>query len=123
MRDGDMSSTRYETTRIEIRGYLVGAGWWPGRERWKACRYTAADRPFADGALAETLRDHVLRITNDHDFQSCDIAQGIVIVTRRSRTTGALRARAVDLERFPSVADMVRRDWFPSFDEDEGEDD
>ena len=56
-----------------------------------------------------TLRDMVLKATNDGDFQSCEIADATVTFERtvygetRTRTV----KRHVDIRQFPSVADCV----------------
>ena len=121
---------RTQTTRtIELRGYLVGAIWWPvGAECWKDLAYdiTREDARFSEPG---TLRDHVLAATNDGDFQGCTIAQGELIATSRTiawddsgrvlrETT---RRHHWPLDRFKSVADCLHDDpdWLPSYPEDD----
>ena len=63
--------------------------------------------PFVD--VRKTLRDALLEITRDGDFQSCAVYNGSLSIsrTRRTATTCTTRVRSFDLSRFPSVADMV----------------
>ena len=109
------------TTQITIRGFLVGTIWMPAAECWKELDYdvTREDARFTEPG---TLRDHVLRATNDGDFQGCDIAQGELIVTRTTISGGTriTRTRAFPLTLFPSIQDCLHDDpdWFPTFAED-----
>lgn len=107
-------------TNISLRGYVVGSIWWPvGAECFKPLNYsiTREDQRFTEPG---TLRDHVLRATNDGDFQSTTLAQAELVIERRN---GARRViRSFPLSRFPSVADCLHpdgEDWFPDFGEDD----
>ena len=102
-------------TSIEITGYLVGPIWWPaGLECYKHFTYdlTCEDQRLCgrDGKHEPgTLRDHILRITQDGDFQSCEIADAALCITVYK--TNRHRSRLFDLELFPSIADCVKTDW------------
>jgi hypothetical protein len=109
-------------TQIKITGYLVGYIWMPCGECWKDLEYdlSGEQRRFIEPG---TLRDHVLRATNDGDFQSCSIAQGEIVVTRTSRSGGTTirRTRSFPMSMFPSVSDLIHDDpdWFPCFNDEE----
>ena len=99
---------------VEISGFLVGPIWWPaGAECFKPFRY---DVTAEDTGLSEpgTLRDHVLRITNDGDFQFCALAQAELTITLYKPSLS--RSRSWPLEHFPSIADCLHGDpdWFPA---------
>lgn len=103
--------------QINITGFLVGPIWWPaGAECFKRLSYdvTREDARFLEPG---TLRDHVLRATNDGDFQGCAIAQGELTITstRCDGATRVTRSRTWPLDRFPSIADCLHEDpdWFP----------
>jgi hypothetical protein len=113
--------------RIEytISGYLVGQIWMPATECWKDVNYTFVrheeDRanPWQDAR--EDLREAMLHVTNDGDFQSCGVSHGVL--TARILKQGAGRRYVHEhswpLDQFPSVCDMVRTDWEgPVYDED-----
>jgi hypothetical protein len=110
------------TFHHSIRGYLVGALWWPiGAEAWKSVDYdlTAEDRRFGE---PQPIREHVLQVTNDGDFAGgCEVANGELITTA-TITRGARvyqRTRVTLLERFQSVADLILLDWAgPTSDDD-----
>jgi hypothetical protein len=107
-------------TDISLRGFVVGPIWWPaGAECFKDLAYSITRE---DGRLTEpgTLRDHVLRATNDGDFQHCTIALGEIVVTcvRGRRKV----QRSFPLRKFPSIADCLHPegdDWCPSFPDDD----
>lgn len=96
----------------KIRGYLVGNIWMPNAECYKPIDYDLDDQ---DARWSErgTLRDHVLRATNDGDFQSCTIADGYLeLTTRRATKTGMVtRIKRIELFAFPSISDCVKADW------------
>lgn len=107
---------------FKITGYLVGPIWWPsGSECWKDLDY---DLSSEDARFTEpgTLRDHILRATNDGDFQNCSIAHGELVATRcyRRGERTVREVRSWPLERFPSIADCLHDDldWFPDCRED-----
>src|ERR1700728_658175 len=94
----------HTTTRIisvQIRGYVVGALWWPtGAEAWKDLNYDLT-RESGRFMTRPGLRDHLVNIISDGDFQGgATIAQGSVIVRifnpRRNRTV----TREFPLSRF-----------------------
>jgi hypothetical protein len=111
-------------TQITLRGYLVGSIWWPvGAECYKHLTYdvTREDSRFTEPG---TLRDHVLRATNDGDFQCATIACGELIAERREIKDGRERIvrRSFPLSRFPSVADCLHPEgdaWWPPSDFDD----
>ena len=100
------------TFQHTLLGYLVGDIWMPQTECWKDLAYdlTSEDARFTEPG---TLRDHVLRATNDGDFQSCEIADGVLktVATIRKGERLYRRVRYTDLNACKSVADMVRREW------------
>ena len=101
---------------ISLSGYLVGPIWWPSEECYKRFDYNLTDEE-SRWSEPGTLRDHVLAITNDGDFQHCEIADGILEIT--TYKTNRRRSRIFDLSMFPSIADCIKSDWCgPSFDDD-----
>lgn len=104
-------------TDISLRGYVVGPIWWPaGAECYKPIRYsiTNEDARFTEPG---TLRDHVLRATNDGDFQSATLACAAIVIERRQGNRRVIRS--FPLARFPSVADCLHPDgddWCPQYD-------
>lgn len=104
-------------TEFTIRGYLVGTIWMPAAECYKNVSYTfvrnECERRSAWQDAHETLRDALLQITNDGDFQSCAVADGVLTVTRQDGSGGRKRSysRCFPLDRFDSVSDMIRADW------------
>ena len=96
-------------SEITISGYVVGPIWWPtGAECYKPFTYhlTREDERFTEPG---TLRDHVLAITRDGDFQHCEIADGFLEITIRK--PGRSRSRVFELDIFPSIADCLKDDW------------
>ena len=104
-------------TEIRITGYVVGPIWWPvGEECYKAFTYNVTNEKKR-WSEPGTLREHVLAITNDGDFQGCEIADGTLEVTIYKPNRS--RSRTFDLTLFPSIADCVKTDWCgPSFDDE-----
>ena len=105
-------------SKITISGFLVGPIWWPsGSECFKPFRHDVADKEsrWSDKG---TLRDHILAITQDGDFQNCAIAQGEIVATRTNgrRTV----TRSFPLDQFPSVRDCLHKDpdWIPDYGDD-----
>lgn len=101
---------------ISLRGYIVGPIWWPaGAECFKPLDYDiTSESARMDGG---TLRDHVLRATNDGDFQSATLAHAELVVERRNGSRRVIRS--FPLSRFPSVADCLHPegdDWCPQTD-------
>lgn len=104
-------------TEYTINGYVVGKIWMPATECWKELNYTFVRseeeraHPWQDAR--DDLRDAMLHVTNDGDFQSCRVCHGQLTV-RKISETGARKIvteRIFDLAKFKSVADMVRDDW------------
>lgn len=106
---------------IHVSGYLVGNTWWPNAECWKWLDYHLSDEDslYIDHVdrRVGSLRDHMLRATNEGDFQYCEIAHGRVSITMRRVVGGKLisRIRHFPLSMFPSVADLLHDDpdWTP----------
>lgn len=97
------------TTQITISGYVVGPIWWPaGAECFKEFRHDATAYD-ARCTRPSTLREHCCRITSDGDFQGCDIADGVLTITRHRN--GRRVSRDFPLEMFPSISDMLKTDW------------
>lgn len=101
------------TKQITIYGYLVGPIWWPiNTECSKPLEYDATEE---DSRSTEplSLREHVLRATNDGDFQFCKIADGFleVSVSRQSKTGIFKHSRTFPLSLFPSIADLLKKNW------------
>lgn len=100
---------------FRLTGYLVGPIW-NGAECWKDLYYnlTREDALFSEPG---TLRDHILRATNDGDFQSCSIAHGELVATQHGRRgSGSVTVtRSWPLDRFPSISDCLHGDpdWCP----------
>lgn len=68
---------------IDIQGVLAGVIWMPSCHAWKHfnVKFTPEARPFSrewDG-----MRDALLHITNDGDFQSCGLAEAWLTATYR----------------------------------------
>jgi hypothetical protein len=68
------------------------------------------DFRYSDGSRP-TLRDMVLRATNDGDFQSANVSFGelvIEIISLRKDSNGSVtRKRYFDLRMFASIADSI----------------
>lgn len=100
--------------RITIHGYLVGGIWWPyGAECYKDLSYDILREQDRTVGGKMTLREHVLRATNDGDFQSCEIADGYLEIRIRKpdKTGRTIRTRMFPLDMFPSISDCVKSDW------------
>ena len=98
--------------QLSIHGFLVGHIWMPAAECYKPLAYdiTAEDERFSESL---TLREHVLRATNDGDFQSGAIADGYIkaTVTKLQGASVVKRTRCFPLNRFPSIEDCRKDDW------------
>ena len=114
-----------QTTQFKISGYLVGPIWMPSTECFKDLAYTfqreqdKPARPFVN--TCDDLRDALLTVTNDGDFQHCKVAHGVLTVRRITQGkagTRITRERSFPLDKFPSIADMTRDDWDGPFTED-----
>ena len=79
---------------VKFEGTLIGTIWWPRDECTKEfeVKFTPDDQPFSH--LWEGMYKALDRITNDGDFQSCDILECSILVqwidtdpvTKRSNT-------------------------------------
>lgn len=116
---------------FSITGYVVGTIWMPAAECYKFVDYhfvrDEADKssPWVD--VHDNLRDAMLHITNDGDFQSCALADGLLTVTDKffDQANGMIaprrtHSRSWAVANFPSVADMVKFDWEGPQDDDNG---
>lgn len=104
--------------RMVIHGTLVGPIW-QGRECYKDLTYSMKTRAVDKS----TLREHVLRATDDGDFQFCRIADGYLEITtwKPDRTGIRRRTRFWPLSGFPSIQDLVTDEWsgpIDGYDED-----
>ncbi len=96
-------------SKITISGFVVGPIWWPvGQECYKPFTYNVT-REDESSTEPSSLRDHVLAITNDGDFQYCKIADGFLEITIRKPNRS--RSRVFELDIFPSIADCLKDDW------------
>lgn len=100
----------YEYT---ILGMLVGPIWIPACEACKEVVYSfvrkEADKAHPFVGVRETLREAVLHVTNDRDFQSCELRNAVlkVVASRKKGTRTVSVTRYFALEKFSSVTDMV----------------
>ena len=104
-KDCDASETKSEsgifeeeklvkTIDIRIYGEVQGSIWWPcGAIRTKEfdvhCSYE--DKPFC--RQIECLRDVLLHITNDGDFQHCEISFAVLTITKQKGLNRLVRER------------------------------
>lgn len=107
-----------QTSSIRITGYIVGKIWWPvGQECFKPIDYDVTRHSFSD---KPELRDHILKITCDGDFQGASIARGEVTIEMRNGRRKV--TRSFPLSKFPSIADCLHPsgdDWFPDYGDSE----
>lgn len=105
-------------TQFSVQGYVVGTIWMPAQECYKPVSYSFTRNGDKRNNHA-TLRDALLAVTNDGDFQSCKMADGVLIARRVTEgATRITREKVFPLSAFPSIADMVRDDWNgPDFDD------
>lgn len=101
---------------VTLSGYLVGPIWWPtGTECYRAFNYSITNEAARIGT--RRLRNHVLAVMNDGDFQSTCIALGEVTI-RSVLTVGSrvvTRSKTVPLASFSALSDCLHPDpdWFP----------
>lgn len=105
-------STKYNF-RVSINGTKRGLIWWPRMDAEKSFSYT----PKED----ETLRDAILRITNDGDFESCDVLLDTfveVTMIKATATSTLKRTRFFEINSplFTSIQDCITEDY-PNFEE------
>ena len=96
----------------KITGQIQGRIWMPACVCTKTFTVSEDDFRYSDGSRP-TLRDMVLRATNDGDFQSANVSWGHLtvetIVTRKDGRGTLTRKRHFDLRSplFPSIADSI----------------
>jgi hypothetical protein len=89
----------------KIYGTLRGTIWMPATTCEKPVEYTLESD--------DTLRDAVLRITNDGDFRACDLCADSFLRIKMHKGTHTI-TRDFDLSLFPSVADCML-EAYPEF--------
>ena len=115
MRTHNTQQTRQQTvhTSVEVRGIIAGRIWMPAATCGKPFKVLNQKYPHRAGDDLQneraTLRDMVLRVTNNGDFQSCQVIDAQVTFRRTVQTTTGtkIRTRSMDIRQFPSVADCV----------------
>ena len=83
-----------KTIKIRIYGELQGPIWWPAgaictKEFDLCCDYE--DKPFR--RQIDCLRDALLHITNDGDFQNCEICFAVLEITKQKGLSKIIRER------------------------------
>jgi len=83
-----------KTIKIRIYGEVQGPIWWPvgaicTKEFSLVCSYE--DKPFR--RQIECLRDALLDITNDGDFQHCEISFAVLEITKQKGLNKIVRER------------------------------
>lgn len=96
--------------KAEIRGWIQGKIWMPPVTCTKHFHISEVDFRYADGKKP-TLRDMVLKATNDGDFQSAELSEGELILTmvlpRADKKGSITKTKTFNLRWFPSVSDCV----------------
>ena len=95
---------------VSITTGLVGRIWRPACICAKDTTVKIGDKPWHYDA--KTLREALLHITNDGDFQSCVAVNGVLTITHTTTrgSSTVKRTRQWPLDMFPSIADMVGND-------------
>ena len=97
-------------THATIRGQIQGTIWMPAYTCTKDFTVSEDDFRYSDGSRP-TLRDMVLKATNDGDFQSAAVSFGhltIEAIQPRKDGRGQVSRKChFDLRLFPSVADSI----------------
>ena len=112
---------------VTLTGYIVGSIWWPaGAECFKEFSHSVTDGSPRMGT--RRLRDHVLAVISDGDFQSASIACGEVTIRNVTTVNGRTmtRAKTVPLSKFGTLADCLHPDdldWCPMYDDDDADSD
>jgi hypothetical protein len=98
----------------EIRGTIGGHIWMPAIRCTKPFHVKRDQYPFrpSDNIQGErsSLRDIILHVTNDGDFQDAQVLEASIILTayRQSpRGDTIIVKRVLDIRDFPSVSDCV----------------
>ena len=92
-------ATAYTTEHVTVLGTVIGRIWMPATVCTKGVR-RRFDMPidrfapsYPRGDWPGSLRDALLFVTSDGDFQSCKLADATIKVTRYNPTTGTRRVR------------------------------
>ena len=104
-----------KTTKIRIYGELQGPIWWPAgaictKEFDLCCDYE--DKPFC--RQIDCLRDALLHITNDGDFQNCEICFAVLEITKQKGLSRIIRERI--LQGVGENADCFVEDMIVEYD-------
>ena len=102
-------------TDVRITGTIAGKIWMPAATCGKQFDVRRSQYPFSSyvdengQSVRATLRDMILHVTNDGDFQSAQVIDATVTFERSTFENNRTRIerRHYDIRRFPSVADMV----------------
>ncbi len=100
-----------------IHGTIQGNIWMGGLPCEKSVNYTVRDGTHFTDGKRESLRDAVLRITNDGDFQSCELLANSYLQIKLTRANKTL-TRNFDLNNkdlFPTIQDCIS-DEYPMYD-------
>lgn len=92
--------------KIDVSARVIGRNWMPGCLCWKDVRatFTPDDRPFSH--QWSNLRDALLRLANDGDFQSAALSD-VWLTIDRLATRGILRTyHKVNMDAI-AVADLI----------------
>lgn len=102
-----MKTRRPQNVTASIHCTIAGHIWMPSTLCWK----DGIKLEFGQGPwkFEGNLRDALLQITNDGDFQSCSVVDGSLKLTRTTRLATSIitRTRHFDLAFFPSIADCL----------------
>lgn len=82
---------------VELRGTIYGSIWWSGNA-WKDVESRAHDD--------DTLRDLILRVTNDGDFQNTDLTQDSCLIVTLLKPNKRI-TRYFDITLFDSISDCI----------------
>ena len=99
--------------RFKIQGTLRGS-LWMGGDAEKQINYTVKDGTHFVQNERETLREAVLRITNDGDFQGSNLLADSVLIVEMWKANNKRIIRAFELYNpalFPTIADSIIEDY------------
>lgn len=100
---------------VEIMGRIGGSIWWPYGYQgtiWKDFRHVCND--------FSCLRDVILEITNDGDFEDCNIIEGTIKATLIKPNRRVVRYFDLSLPLFKSIDDCFvdnPEDFVPSYED------
>ncbi len=83
-----------KTLSIKLVGCVYGRIWMPSIEcekEFTMCLSRTEDKPFT--RRIDSLRDALLSVTNDGDFQDCKIVEAFLIVTKQKGFSQISRTR------------------------------